>query len=48
MQTEVWYDLILRELSSGSDRAEELRRDAEVADTTTPEPGDEDDHGEPG
>lgn len=31
MQPDVWYDLVLRELTSGSDVARERRKDAEAA-----------------
>jgi hypothetical protein len=31
MQTDVWYDLILRELSAGLDAGEERRREAAEA-----------------
>lgn len=31
MQSDVWYDLVLRELTDGTDVAKERRKDAEAA-----------------
>ncbi len=36
MQADVWYDLMLRELSAGLDTSEDLRREAETVLTEEP------------
>lgn len=41
MQSDVWYDLAVRELSAGTDAAKELLRQAQAARPPTPPPADE-------
>lgn len=36
MQADVWYELMLRELSAGPDTGEDLRREAETVLTEEP------------
>lgn len=46
MQSDIWYDLVLRELSGGGDATKDLLKDAETAQTGQPAPVAEDDPAE--
>lgn len=43
MQSDIWYDLVLRELSGGGGATKDLLNDAETAQTGQPAPAAEDD-----